>query len=234
MSLKFTLIDHPELRGKHALFSPSQSSWLRYDEDKIVDRIKNQYRTQLGTEIHEYAATEINLRHKKEGIRTIIKEVESFIYNKYMHLSVDGAVSEYAINLMRHLDSIPKEVFEALKCYINDGVGYKMTTEWPIKYSDEIFGHADALVFRDNFLRIHDLKTGANPAHMEQLQTYAALFCLEYGPMYNFKPGDITIELRLYQWDEIIVFNPTVEDIMPIVDKIITINKISEKLDKED
>ena len=78
------------------------------------------------------------------------------------------------------------------------------------------------------------MKTGDNPAHMEQLQIYAALFCLEYGPMYNFKPSDIQIELRLYQWDEIIVFNPTVEDILPIIDKIVTINKISEKIDKEE
>ena len=234
MSLKFTLIEHPELNGKHALFSPSQCSWIRYDEEKIEERIKNRYRTQLGTEIHEYAATEINLRHKKRGIRNTIKEIESFIYNKYVHLSDNGTVPEYAMNLITHLGTVRKEVFEALECYINDGVGYKMNTEWPIKYSDEVFGHADTLSFRDNFLRIHDMKTGDNPAHMEQLQIYAALFCLEYGPMYNFKPSDIQIELRLYQWDEIIVFNPTVEDILPIIDKIVTINKISEKIDKEE
>lgn len=234
MSLKFTLIDHPELRGKHALFSPSQSAWIRYDDGKIADRIKNQYRTQLGTEIHEYAASEINLRHRKKGTRSIIKEIESFIYNKYLHLNDNGVVPEYAIKLISHLNTIPKEVFETLECYINDGVGYKMTTEWPIKYSDEIFGHADSLVFRDNILRIHDLKTGANPAHMEQLQIYAALFCLEYGPIYKFKPGDIQIELRLYQWDEVIVFKPNVEDIVPVIDKIVTINKIAENVDKEE
>lgn len=234
MSLKFTLIEHPELRGKHALFSPSQSSWIRYDEEKIADRIKNRYRTQLGTEIHEYAATEINLRHRKKGTRNIIKEIESFIYNKYTHLSINGEVPDSALQLISHLNSIPREVFEALECYINDGVGFKMSTECPIKYSDEVFGHADTLSFRDNFLRIHDLKTGANPAHMEQLQAYAALFCLEYGPVYKFKPGDIQIELRLYQWDEIIVFNPTVEDIAPIIDQIVRINKISENVDKEE
>lgn len=52
--------------------------------------------------------------------------------------------------------------------------------------------------------------------------TIAALFCLEY----KHKPSDIDIELRLYQNDEIIFFKPTAEDIVPIMDKIITFDKI--------
>lgn len=234
MSLKFTFDDHPELRGKHALFSPSQSSWLRYDDEKIIERVRNQYRTQLGTEIHDYAATEIDLGHKKNGVRGVIKETESFIYNKYRMLTDDGSVPEYATKLITHLNTIPREVFEAVICYINDGVGFKMKTEQALIYSDKIYGHADTICFRDNFLRIHDLKTGANPAHMEQLETYAALFVLNYGSKYNFKLKDIKIELRLYQWDAITVHNPTVEDIAPIMDRIITANKIAEDVEKED
>lgn len=236
MSLKFTFDDHPELRGKHALFSPSQSSWLRYDDDKIIDRVRNQYRTQLGTEMHEYAATEIDLRHKKEGngIRVVVKEVESYIYNKYKMLTDDGSVPEYAKKLISHLNTIPREVFDALKCYINDGTGFKMTTEQALIYNDKLYGHADTICFRDNFLRIHDLKTGDNPAHMEQLETYAALFVLNYGPKFNFKLKDIHIELRLYQWDAITVHTPTVEDIAPIMDKIITVTKLAEDVEKED
>ena len=236
MSLKFTFDDHPELKGKHALFSPSQSSWLRYDDDKIAERIINQYRTQLGTEIHDYAATEIDLRHKKKqkSVRPIINEIESFIYNKYRMLTDDGSVPEYATKLVSHLNTIPREVFDALKCYINDGTGFAMTTEQALVYNDKLYGHADTICFRDNFLRIHDLKTGYNPAHMEQLETYAALFVLNYGPKYNFKLKDIRIELRMYQWDAITVHNPTVEDIAPIMDKIISINKIAEDIEKED
>ena len=234
MNLKFTFDEHPELKGKHALFSPSQSAWLRYDEEKIEDRVRNQFRTQLGTEIHDYAATEIDLRHKKDGIRTLIKEIESFIYNKYKMLTDNGEVPEYATKLISHLNTIPREVFDALKCYINDGVGFKMKTEQALVYSDNIYGHADTICFRDNFLRIHDLKTGANPAHMEQLETYAALFVLNYGPKYNFKLQDIQMELRLYQWDAITIHNPTVEDIAPIMDKIITANKIALNVEKED
>lgn len=64
--------------------------------------------------------------------------------------------------------------------------------------------------------------------HMEQLMVYAALFCLEY----RVKPGDIKIELRLYKNDEVEVFNPTAEDILPIMDKIVSLNKIMEEIDE--
>ena len=106
--------------------------------------------------------------------------------------------------------------------YVNDAIGYKMVPEQVLYYSDNCFGTADAISFRGNLLRIHDLKTGVIPAHMEQLEIYAALFCLEY----KFKPSDIEIELRIYQSDEILYHKPTSEDIVPIMDKIITFDKI--------
>ena len=93
-------------------------------------------------------------------------------------------------------------------------------------YSDNCFGTADAILFRNGLLRIHDLKTGQIPAHMEQLEIYAALFCLEY----KVKPGDIEMELRLYQNNEILYHNPTAEDIVPIMDKIITFDKVIKRL----
>ena len=64
---------------------------------------------------------------------------------------------------------------------------------------------------------------------MEQLEIYAALFCLEY----NKKPSDIDMELRIYQNNEIIVHNPTVEDILPIMDKIITFDKLIDRMKME-
>lgn len=113
--------------------------------------------------------------------------------------------------------------------YVNDAIGFKMSTEVVLYYSDRFFGTADAISFRDGFLRIHDLKTGKTPVHMEQLEIYAALFCLEY----RVKPGEIDMELRIYQNDEVIVHNPTAEDIAPIMDKIISLNKLLEKFDEE-
>lgn len=111
---------------------------------------------------------------------------------------------------------------QTLNMYVNDGIGFKMTTEQILYFSENCFGTADSISFNKDFLRIHDLKTGVTPAHMEQLEIYAALFCLEY----QIKPGEIGMELRLYQNDEKIIFTPTAEDIFPIMDKIITSDKI--------
>ena len=114
---------------------------------------------------------------------------------------------------------------KTLYAYVNDAIGFRMSTEVVLYYSDKFFGTADAISFRNGILRIHDLKTGKTPVHMEQLEIYAALFCLEY----KIKPGEIDMELRIYQNDEIIVHNPTAEDILPIMDKIVHLNKLLEQ-----
>ena len=114
---------------------------------------------------------------------------------------------------------------KTLYAYVNDAIGFKMSTEVVLYYSDRFFGTADAICFRNNVLRIHDLKTGITPVHIEQLEIYAALFCLEY----KVKPGEIDIELRIYQNDEVLIHNPTAEDILPIMDKIVHLNKLLEK-----
>ena len=89
--------------------------------------------------------------------------------------------------------------------YVNDGIKYKMSPEVTLYYSDNAFGTADTITFDPGkkFLRIHDLKTGVTPAHMEQLMIYAALFCLEY----HQDPKQLDIELRIYQNNDIIVSN---------------------------
>ena len=116
---------------------------------------------------------------------------------------------------------------KTLYAYVNDAIGYKMDTEVVLFYSPRFFGTADAICFRNNFLRIHDLKTGKTPVHMEQLEIYAALFCLEY----QVKPGEIDMELRIYQNNEILVHNPTAEDILPIMDKIVHLDKLLESIE---
>ena len=115
---------------------------------------------------------------------------------------------------------------QTLSTYINDAIGYRMTPEQVLYYSDNCFGTADAISFRDGILRIHDLKTGTIPAHMEQLMIYAALFCLEY----RVKPGTIKIELRIYQNDDVQIFQPEADDILPLMSKIEAYDKIIEKM----
>lgn len=103
-----------------------------------------------------------------------------------------------------------------LALYVNDAIGYHMDTEVVLYYSENCYGTADSISFDNNLLRIHDLKTGTIEAHMEQLEIYAALFCLEY----NKNPNEIDIELRLYQSNEVKVLNPEKTDILYIMDKI--------------
>lgn len=171
---------HTNLEGLHAPFGASKSSWLRYDDEKLVNTYRGLIAKEIGTKIHAWAA---------ETIRLGIKQPRS-----------------------------KKTLYE----YVNDAIGFKMDTEVVLYYSDYFFGTADSICFRNNFLRIHDLKTGTTPAHMEQLFIYAALFCLEY----KIKPADIQIECRLYQNDDILIANPGVEEICPIMDKIVHANKI--------
>lgn len=178
---------HSILEGTHAPFGASQSSWLRYSDDKALDVYKNLQEKMMGTRLHAWA---------KETIDLGIKQPRSK---------------------------------KTLYAYVNDAIGFKMDTEVVLYYSDNFFGTADSISFRDNFLRIHDLKTGKTPVHMEQLEIYAALFCLEY----KVRPGDIDMELRIYQNDEVIVFNPTAEDILPIMDKIVHLDKLLKSLNEE-
>ena len=117
---------------------------------------------------------------------------------------------------------------KTLYAYVNDAIGFNMETEVVLFYSERFFGTADAISFRNGMLRIHDLKTGTRLVKMEQLEIYAALFCLEY----KVKPSEIQIELRVYQNDEIIVHNPEAEEIQAIMNKIIHVNKLLENMER--
>lgn len=181
---------HLNLEGLHAPFSPSQSSWLRYDDNKVREVYLNKQAAQMGTKLHAWAKDTIDLGIKQPRSKKTIYS------------------------------------------YVNDAIGYKMNTEVVLYYSNRFFGTADAISFRNGMLRIHDLKTGKSGKiedHIEQLEVYAALFCLEY----KVKPGDINIELRVYKNDEVLYHNPTAEDIVPIMDKIVHFDKILEKMEEE-
>lgn len=176
---------HSNLEGLHAPFSASQSHWLRYDDDKIVDTYMTKKASEMGTILHAWAKSTIDL-----GIKQ------------------------------------PRST-KTIYAYVNDAIGYQLSTEVVLFYSERFFGTADAIGFKNNTLRIHDLKTGKTPAKMEQLFIYAALFCLEY----KIKPGDIKIETRIYQNDQIMYANPTAEDILPIMDRIVYLDKLLRELE---
>lgn len=136
---------------------------------------------------------------------------------------------EFAAKCIELGQKLPRSQ-RTLNMYVNDAIGYKMKPEQVLYYSENCFGTADAIIFRGNQLRIHDLKTGKIPAHLEQLEIYAALFCLEY----NKDPKDIDIELRIYQSDDVIVGVPEPERIEHVMKKIIHSDKIINEIKEQE
>lgn len=150
-------------------------------------------------------------------------------YSRFLAVQRGTVLHNFAAQCITLGQKLPRS-HKTLNMYVNDAIGFKMAPEQVLYYSDNCFGTADSISFRKNELRIHDLKTGVIPAHMEQLMIYSALFCLEYGK----RPSDISIELRIYQNDEILIHNPEVDEIVPIMDKIISFDKLLTKIKTEE
>lgn len=133
--------------------------------------------------------------------------------------------AERAIKLKQKLARSTK----TLNMYINDAIGFNMTPEVILYYSENCFGTVDAISFKNNFLRIHDLKTGVGPVSFSQLEIYVALFCLDYA----VNPNTIEWELRIYQNDAYTIHVPEKEVILYIMEKIKSSDKIIKKLQQE-
>lgn len=214
------------LKGQHALFSPSQPSWLNYDTtdtNEFIWKFIGKFRSNLGTEIHGWAASQIELGQKVTSVKEAIKDIKSYIYNKYY--SEKYGLSDYGSMLLRCFIYIPYDVISTVRTYINDAVGFKMKTEQVIYYSEYFFGTCDAIKVDKNLIRIHDLKTGSMSADMNQLIVYASLYCLSK----DIDPYKIPIELRIYQSDDILILNPTGDEIVPVMDKITKLNNLCMK-----
>lgn len=136
---------------------------------------------------------------------------------------------ELAKDLIREKVRLPR-TNKTLNMYVNDGIGYRMTPEQPLFYSYNCYGTADTISFRRNVLRVSDLKTGVSKASFNQLVVYAALFCLEY----NFRPGEIDYELRIYQNDEIGLYIPEVDEVAHAMDRIVTFDKLLEQIKSDE
>lgn len=122
--------------------------------------------------------------------------------------------------------------------YINDAIGFRMTPEVPLYYSDDCFGTSDACGFREerwqntfiNTLRVSDLKTGLSPAEMKQLKIYASIFCFEY----SLNPIEIRIILRIYQNDAIEELIADPAEILTVMERIKTQAELVAYLREED
>lgn len=143
------------------------------------------------------------------------------VYANWRASQMGTELHELAAKLIDMRIKLPKNDKKTLNMYVNDGIGYRMSTEVCLFYSKNCFGTTDAISFHNNTLRIHDLKNGRTPASIQQLRIYAALFCLEY----SHNPRDIDIELRIYQSNEVVIEQPEPEDIVYIMDKIVLFDK---------
>lgn len=150
-------------------------------------------------------------------------------YHNYQAIQRGTELHELAEKCIRLGVKLPKNR-KTLNNYVNDSIANKMTTEQVLYYSSNCFGTADAISFNNGTLRIFDLKTGAGPTKIDQLEIYAALFCLEY----EVDPHDIYIELRIYQNEDINVHSPDPMRIMDIMNKIVAFDQKIEEVKKEE
>lgn len=150
------------------------------------------------------------------------------VFTSRMASARGTALHKFALDAIRLGIKLP-DVTKTMNLYVNDCIGYRMTPEQPVFYSDNAFGTPDAISFRDDLLRIFDLKTGLHPASVHQLEVYAALFCLEY----RYKPHEIKYDLRIYQNDEVKIFEVDPEEILRITDRITTFDKRLNELREE-
>jgi hypothetical protein len=194
---------HSELEGKHSLLGASKHAWLNDSDEKLMERYNNSFSATIGTLVHAYAKDKILYRQPMEDNRS---EKNALL----LHL-LKNDIPFQTINL--------DPLFYNLMPYVNDAIGFKMTPELILYYSDVSFGTADALSFSRNQLRIHDLKTGTSATSMDQLMIYAAWFYLEYKKEVNFAKSHT--ELRIYQNREVLCYTPTNVDILAIMDKIV-------------
>ena len=192
--------DHKQLEGKHAFLGASNFHWINWNDTIFEERYYNQFSTIIGTAVH-------SLAHDCIVSRTRL--------NKH---------DRHLIEMTLYKAYIPKDAYDPdviltnLIPFVNDAIGFHMSSEILLYYNMYCFGTSDAISFneKEKLLRIHDLKTGTTPAHMEQLMIYAALFCLEY----HKNPKQFNTELRIYQNLDVIISNPTgdeIEDYMNLI-----------------
>ncbi len=128
------------------------------------------------------------------------------------------ALHEFAKDAIRLKMRLPDEP-TTMNLYVNDAIDLGLVPEQVLFYSENCYGTADTIGFdeRNGFLHVHDYKSGVTKTSEKQLYVYNALFCLEY----DVKPHEIDSELRIYQNDEVRIYEADADFTAHIMDKII-------------
>lgn len=152
------------------------------------------------------------------------------VYMNKLAASRGTAMHALACSLIRLKVKLPK-LKKTLNLYVNDAIKFGLNPEYKLYYSKFCYGTADAIGFENWHLEIADLKTGKTKVSFLQLRIYAALFFLCY-PEFELKNVK-GITLRIYQNDEVLIENPEIDEILPIMDKIIRYTKILQLMEDE-
>lgn len=194
----------------HMIFGGSNKAWHNYSEDDVIRILISKEAAKIGTVVHEWVDQYVKYNNER-----LLKSDAKHLRQKLL----SEHIPEIAFDI--------QTLFPNVQNYVNDAIKYNMRTEEFLYVSDVCGGTADAIMFDEdtNILRVHDLKTGVTPASMDQLYSYVAFFCLEYG----YAPGDLRIETRIYQNNEVIIANPTAEDILPIMDQALMVSNVAFK-----
>lgn len=182
---------HPRLEGTHAFLSASNSSWLRYTDEKLIERLDTAQAAARGTRLHAWAAEAILLGRRQPKDHDVLSE------------------------------------------YINDALDFGMNPEQLLFYTIHAYGTADTIAFEpyidhpkfSGYLRIHDYKSGVGKTSEDQLYVYAAYFCHEYG----YRPFEIDGELRIYQGDDVRMYDLDREYLGYVYSRLEAANAIVDK-----
>lgn len=149
-------------------------------------------------------------------------------YRKQKAVSEGVETHDFARRCIERGVKLPRKK-ATLNLYVNDAIRCGLTPEVTLYYSENCFGTADAIgYFEDrNVLMVFDLKTGESKASMKQLYIYAALCCLEYGPVIRLN-DEFQCILRIYQLDEIREERLSASDIVPYMEAIVESDAIIE------
>lgn len=188
---RFAFKQHPRLEGTHAILGASNHHWLRYTDEKLVDRLKTLEAAAKGTRLHAWAAESIALKRRQPEDHDVLSE------------------------------------------YVNHALDFDLVPEQLLFYSIHAYGTADTIGFEpyddyeelEGFLRIHDYKSGTAKTSADQLYIYAGYFCHEY----NVRPFSIDGELRIYQGEDIKIFELDREYLAHVYGRIEVCNEIVEK-----
>lgn len=95
--------NHSNLEGCHAFLSASSYHWIRYSEDKILERYRSKLSTKQGTILHEFASKCIELKQK---LPKSTKTLNSFVNDAIGYGMKSEQILFYSNNCFGTADAI--------------------------------------------------------------------------------------------------------------------------------